>query len=200
MSECPSPLWPLRQRPHLAHRQGRFSALQARTASSRDRGLNLAGRCFLSPRRRPGQAFGPARASFGDPPSHPSQTTSIEMLFSSLLLKPVATPPHTLLSMPRGAAGRIRDSLHTRERTKATGSLQMPLATGSPRGPHDRAQSACTFLPPPCKKSVVSRDFLHRPLFYFLKKESNVILISRPMSFISSKQKPSRSYFLECTN
>lgn len=53
-------------------------------------------------------------------------------------------------------------------------------------------------LPPPCRQARSRFQGLSPPpSVLFLKKESNVILISRPMSFISSKQKPSRSYFLE---
>ena len=55
--ECPSPPCPPRPGPHLAHGQSRFSALQAPRASSRDRGLNTAGRRLLSPRRRPGPSL-----------------------------------------------------------------------------------------------------------------------------------------------
>lgn len=82
-----------RQRPTWRHRQGRFSALQARTRlpSSRVIILNLQGDVsFLT--QIEGRAGVSCLAS--QTHLHPSQTTSIEMLFSSLLLKPVDTLIH----------------------------------------------------------------------------------------------------------
>lgn len=110
MSECPSPSLAARQRPHLAHRQGRLSALQART-------LPPPGTWPVNPGRETfplTQTKAGRRSGQPGPPLvthlHPSQTTSIEMLFLSLLLKPVTTPPIPFIHAKRSSR-QNKDSL-----------------------------------------------------------------------------------------